>query len=139
MVERKGTQKTRSHKQARGFRDTVTPENAPASAFLAFCLQKLGAKSPKVCDVRRKRGPKSQADRSVRKADSAGRLDRDVSTNKRLNELGFQGEGSRHLPAENMGIFCVSRIFGGDTGDDSTSLTCHLQSFLPLGRPFGFF
>ena len=31
------TQKTRSHKQARGFMNTVSPENAPASAFLAFC------------------------------------------------------------------------------------------------------
>ena len=75
----------------------------------------------------------------MRKADSAGWFDRYVSTNKRLNEMGLQGEGSRHLPAENMGIFCVSRIFVGDTGDDSTSLTCHLQSFLPLGRPFGSF
>ena len=40
---------------------------------------------------------------------------------------------------QTKGIFCESRIFVGDTGDDSTSLTCHLQSFLPLGRPFGFF
>ena len=61
-----------------------------------------------------------------------------VGIQRMLKERKIKTVG-RHLPAENMGIFCVSRIFVGDTGDDSTSLTCHLQSFLPLGRPFGFF
>jgi len=67
VVGRSGTQKTRSQDSARGFRDTVSPENAPASAFLASCLQKLGAKSSDVYYVCRKCGPKNQADRSVRK------------------------------------------------------------------------
>ena len=31
------TWKQRSHKQASGFRNAESPENAPASAFLAFC------------------------------------------------------------------------------------------------------
>ena len=99
VVGRRGTQKTRSQDSARGFRDTVSPENAPASAFLASCLQKLGAKSPNVCNVRRKSGPKSQADRSVRKADSAGRLDRHVRTNKRLKGWSFlRGGEDRNSP-----------------------------------------
>ena len=68
MVGQDGTLKTRSHKQASGVRNAVSPENAPASAFLVFCLQKLFAKSPNVCYVCRKNGPKKQADRSVRKA-----------------------------------------------------------------------
>jgi hypothetical protein len=99
VVGRSGTQKTRSHKQASGFRNAVSPENAPASAFLAFCSQKLGAKSPNACDVRRKSGPKSQADRSVRKADSAGRLDRYVRSNKRLKGWRFlRGGEDRNSP-----------------------------------------
>ena len=56
------------------------------------------AKNAKLHCVRRKIGPKSQADRSVRKADSAGRLDRDVSTNKRLKGLGFLREGGDRNP-----------------------------------------
>jgi len=59
-------QKIRS-KSTSEFWEQVTAENAPASAILVFCFQKLGAKSPKVCYNRRKGGLKSQADRSVRK------------------------------------------------------------------------
>ena len=33
VVSQYGSLKTRSHKQARGFRNTVSPENAPAIAF----------------------------------------------------------------------------------------------------------
>ena len=65
---------------------------------MSQCGQKLGAKTPNVCYVRRKSDPKSQADRSVRKADSAGRLDRDVSTNKRLKGLGSLREGGDRNP-----------------------------------------
>ena len=94
-------------------------------------------KARKVYYVSRKSGPKSQADRSVRQADSAGRLEHVERTNKAMG-VGFQRKGGRHLPAENMGIFCVSRIFVGDTGVVCTSLMCHLQPPLSFGRPFGF-
>jgi len=46
--------------------------------------------------------PKKQADRSVRKADSAGRLDRYVSTNKAMG-LGFPREGVEPQPPLPLG------------------------------------
>ena len=59
----------------------------------SFLLTQNGWKSPKVCYVRRKNGCKNQADRSVRKADSVGRLDFVDSTNKAMG-IGFQRKGT---------------------------------------------
>ena len=54
-------------------------------------------KARKVCYVSRKSGLKSQADRSVRQADSAGRLDSYVSSNKAMG-IGFQRKGVKPQP-----------------------------------------
>ena len=60
----------------------------------SFLLTQNGWKSRKVCYVCRKSGLKSQADRSVRKADSAGRLDSYVRTNKAFEGVGVpRGRG----------------------------------------------
>ena len=87
VVGRSGTQKIRS-KSTSEFWEQVTAENAPASAFLVFCLQKLGAKTPNVCYVSRKNGPKKP------------------SRPKRAE--GGQASACR----QTKGIFCESRIFG---------------------------
>ncbi len=56
-----------------------------------------------------KNGLKNQADRSVRKADSVGRLDLYVRSNKRLNEMGVQGEGrDRNLPSPWSSLWLLS-------------------------------
>ena len=47
MVGRYGTQKTRSQDSARGFRNTVSPEYAPASAFSVIRLRKTDEKARK--------------------------------------------------------------------------------------------
>ena len=62
----------------------------PRFAFSGCITQK----SPKVCYVRRKNGCKNQADRNVRQADSGGRLDRYVRTNKAFEGVGVpRGRG----------------------------------------------
>ena len=78
----------------------------------------------------------NQSPRAVRSTFASRRIDHYVRSNKAMG-VGFQREGGRLLPAENLGIFCVSRIFGCDTGDDSTYITCHLATishslWLPL-------
>ena len=65
----------------------------PRFAFSGY----LTRKCPKVCYVRRKSGLKSQADRSVRQADSGGRLDSYVSPNKAMG-IGFQRKGGNRNP-----------------------------------------
>ena len=62
----------------------------------------------------------------------AGELTTMFAQTKRFKGWRFLRGGGRLLPAENMGIFCVSRIFVGDTGDDSTNITCHLAIPRPL-------
>ena len=65
----------------------------------SFLLTQNGWKSQKVCYVSRKSGLKIQADRSVRQADSAGRLDFVDSTNKRFKGWWFlRGGGNRNPP-----------------------------------------
>ena len=44
------TQKTRSHKQARGFRNAESAENAPASAFLVLNLR-ITDETPRKCEA----------------------------------------------------------------------------------------
>ena len=100
-----GTQKIRS-KSTSEFWGQVTAENAPASAFLVLNLRITDEKARKVCYVSRKSGLKSQADRSVWKADSAGRLDCYVSSNKAMG-IGFQRKGTESQPP-----FSFGRPFG---------------------------
>ena len=88
-----GTQKIRS-KSTSEFWEQETAEKAPASAFLVLNLRITDEKARKVCYVSRKSGLKIQADRSVRQADSAGRLDLYVSTNKAMG-IGFQRKGEK--------------------------------------------
>ena len=54
-------------------------------------------KSPTVHYDRKKCGPTNQADRSVRKADSAGRLDRNVRSNKAMGWVS-KGKGGNRNP-----------------------------------------
>ena len=68
----------------------------------SFKFENNGWKIPKVCYVSRKSGLKSQADRSVRKADSAGRLDSYVSSNKAMG-IGFQRKGTEPQPPLSFG------------------------------------
>ena len=97
---RKKKKQVRPHRFISCFQTSVLCNNVQCIHFyknarprFAFsgCLTR---KSPKVCYVRRKNGCKNQADRSVRKADSAGRLDCYVSSNKAMG-IGFQRKGEK--------------------------------------------
>ena len=96
-----GTQKIRS-KSTSEFWEQETAENAPASAFLVLNFRITDEKARKVCYVCIKNSLKIQADRSVRKADSGGRLDRNVSTNKAMG-IGFQRKGVEPQPPLSFG------------------------------------
>ena len=89
----------KKHERILGTRDC---RECSRKCVFSFLLTQNGWKNPKVCYVRRKNGCKNQADRSVRKADSAGRLDLNVRTNKATG-IGFQRKGVEPQPPLSFG------------------------------------
>jgi len=105
---KKVTKESKKKDRGRSVRHTFIGTNNACANISKKCSYTLAfsgcfsSKSSKVHNASRKNGLKSQADLSVRKADSAGRLDRDVRSNKAMG-FGFQRKGVEPQPPLSFG------------------------------------
>ena len=138
VVGRSGTQKIRS-KSTSEFWEQVTAENAPASAILAFCLQKLGAETPNVCYVSRKNDTKkpSRPKRAEGGQASACRQTKGIFCESRIFEVipRYVRTNITVSPGGLIDMFAQTSVWmsWGSKGKGEIAI------FLPLGRPFGSF